>query len=279
MAVLFSHCPQGVFHPKKFIASRSPFLLLQLISCLSSLVCAEQTQAKLDHDLHLLFDPETKPLSPVIPRDFVGLSFEWNRAAPLAKSVAFAKLLEYLVEPTSNTGPLVAPMSINLRVGGNSADRSRWGKSDAYNTSNNFNADTILSLYRTIRQIPGGKSTLTLDLTMRQPNRTKWAVEEWKGITDTLAGFNDFDSILESIEVGNEGDLYGSHNYRPKTYSPHDYEQEYNAYLHDLDATYPIKGKIQVCHTFLVNHFCGLLITHFFFIIGRDILLHGKFCF
>ena len=59
----------------------------------------------------------TKLAAPAIPPDYVGFSAEWGSALALTSFPAFAALLDHLRVVDGGKGP-------NLRVGGNSADRS-----------------------------------------------------------------------------------------------------------------------------------------------------------
>ena len=59
----------------------------------------------------------TKLAAPAIPPDYVGFSAEWGSALALTSFPAFAALLDHLRVDDGGKGP-------NLRVGGNSADRS-----------------------------------------------------------------------------------------------------------------------------------------------------------
>lgn len=221
------------------------------------------------YDLILRFDPHATPMSPVIPRDFVSLSFEWNAAAELAKSPVFRNLISNLLQhPMDRSSNVQArkPLGINFRVGGNSADRSRWDESP-HSPRNSMTPDALKALYKVAENVGG---TLTLDLNMQAAGEpfptprvdTTWAMEEWRGILQTLSIHPDFKTIVEAIEIGNEPDLFPDHGYRPTNYSLQDYAREYGAYLHDLElhnTTKIVQGGTFCCREPFVQSQAALM--------------------
>ena len=203
-----------------------------------------------DPYMFLRLDISSAPISPPIPSDFASFSLEWYNAPILSNSPTFRTLLQNLYDYHSNNnkGP-------NLRIGGGSADGTWWYTQDksqadacsaAYDPhiciKNNVTSDTLLSLYHMARELD---ATLTLDLNMLQNRTATWAVEELQGILETLSNFSDFSQRIESIEIGNEPDLFGEHGERDPNYSPDDYRREWDMYLEQLSQVRNLTNFLQ----------------------------------
>ncbi|CAB9523798.1 expressed unknown protein [Seminavis robusta] len=213
----------------------------------------------------------------LIPPDFVGISVEWNRAETFATTPAIHRLLQYLVVRPSSSRRL------NIRVGGNSADRSWWNNDDDKEQKNRcryyppgarcvetkITSHLIVHLAEMARRIGG--TTLILDLSMIPPasndnhtNNTNWARQEWEGIWTTLEEHN-ATHLLEGIEIGNEQDIYGHHGIRPQQYTPTDFANEFQQYIETIQQTLPfpnqkmIRGGTFCCNKQFLDHQVDLM--------------------
>lgn len=212
---------------------------------------------------------EKRAQKEIIPSDFVGLSLEWSEELKFwSSSPIVHHLLTYLSNPQQTLFSNISSRScyqeenvksprkgLNIRVGGNSADQTRWwSKNSHHNKRNescqasysnqicvqhNITATTIEALYQLVHHY---NFSLTLDVTFMNVN---WTVKEIQGIVNTLKRLQhtmSLNTIVEGFEIGNEPDLYARHGHRAPNYTIHQYIQEYQ---HILQHILPLLQQLQ----------------------------------
>ena len=234
------------------------------------------TEEGTSFDLQIVLDPQVTPISPILPPDFVSLSLEWGKATAslLPKLPTFRTLIQELLHPVAPdelnadaaaaaaTGHGTFHKAINIRVGGNSADRTVWSNDTAASSTSttghppaqfslpppqgDMTPDTLLGLYHVARAV--GNVTLILDLTMRQASPQE-AIEEYQGILRTLGLMDDFHTIVEGLEIGNEADLFAGHGLRKPDYSPKEFLQEFSQYIQQIEKAAAILYTSNVTNT------------------------------
>ena len=162
--------------------------------------------------LNVQFHPNAPALSPVVPKDYVGISVDWPVAATAFNSAPVQRLLRHLVYPNGNEDKdSTRENRLNIRVGGNGADHTWWNEDHAKNPSDSCqyyyddhkrcaNFDMTTTVIQNLIQMAENvsRTSLILDLTMVE---LEWALEEWIGIWYALKDLN-HKEILEGIEIG-----------------------------------------------------------------------------
>lgn len=171
-----------------------------------------------------------KPVSDSIPPDFVGWSIEHIHGSMLLRRPQFAQLMRNLQEINGGAGP-------NVRLGGNSAEycayRADATKGLAGMPQGVHELITNEDLQTYADAVPTWKGSMIVGLNFLDPHNSKLAVSHVLALTRILP-----DRILESIEVGNEVDMFRRH-YRKTTWDFWDYIPEFRQYASDIQARVP----------------------------------------
>jgi len=178
--------------------------------------------------------------STAIPADFVGFSYETPNAAVMLADAsgpraAQVTLLRHLASYSGGAGP-------SIRVGGNSADVSEFVSSPSAPLLlvNDTLRVTAADLAVLASVVPLFNGSVTIALNMRsQTNPAAVAVPHalaaiaalgWSRSAATPLG------LLESLEVGNEADVYVYNNIRPPGYGSAAFSAEFSTYAAALGA-------------------------------------------
>lgn len=192
----------------------------------------------------VVLNPNDVTSQPIAP-NFASFSMEWSRVKDTTSAESFPNLLQNLKQ----SGP-EAP-GPNLRIGGNSADLTWWDPTGTRNKSesckasysgdtcikNGLTADDIRAAQAAAKALNG---SLTLDLVMLQNASASWAAEEAQAFKETINW-----SFVESVEIGNEQDLFSENGFRSPSYSPDDYARELDMYREALAPLLPSEKFVQ----------------------------------
>jgi len=138
----------------------------------------------------------------------------------------------------------------NMRLGGNSADESVYlppsqplPNGDTYRINN-----TDFQAY--LMTVPLWNGTITPGVNFRDANDASLAVAHIQALSNIIPWS---DNLVQSIEIGNECDLFGNNGIRPSSYSMTDYLKEFELYQKSLQTSanvpYPrIQGATFCCH-------------------------------
>lgn len=176
------------------------------------------------------------PNSPVIPEDFVGLSYE---SAQLANPAFFSAANKPLVRLFRGLSP-----SGNLRLGGGSSEFTTYSNANpiAPPPFEVFGPDTS----RTIKR---GTTTTALALCNLRDflNATDWSCiyglnlgqgTRENAVAEALAAQRILGPRLLALQIGNEPDSFRN-RYRPASYTPADYMREWNSFHDAILAAVP----------------------------------------
>jgi hypothetical protein len=192
------------------------------------------------------FQLSSSPLSAPISSSFLGFSVEIHDAPNVFLVNGLGGTPRGSFVRLMNTLRAAGAASINFRVGGNSADESAWvpaPNSLPINASYRIQ-QADLDAYKAV--LPLWNGTLTLDATLRYAKDPSYLVAHVKAAAATLP------ELLESIEIGNEVDLFVEKFIRPQGYSFYDYESDFSGAVSALEAAGVsgpvIQGAVWCCH-------------------------------
>jgi len=154
---------------------------------------------------------------------------------------------------------------LQIRVGGNSEDTSWWNPSKQKPRPPNVTFDIDENFLYTLQafcQLTGVHFVLGFNL-------QAYRYSEYKDIgssyAEAIAATIGWDCI-DSIEIGNEVDLYGGNGFRNRSYSFSDYYAEFTAYYEDLAAT----GALPARPLIQCGVFCSSFISDLQTLIGKS---------
>ena len=167
---------------------------------------------------------------------FVGFSIEVSSAAKMLAvggkggpvRMSYANLMNGLRTASHSTaGP-------NIRIGGNSADISVYLPTGELPAGDSYRiTDSDMATYATA--VPQWNGTIALDVNFRNPTDAGLAVAHAQAASRVLGGW----PLIESIEVGNEVDLFYQDGIRNKSYAYADYKGEFAVYAGALNTILP----------------------------------------
>lgn len=171
-----------------------------------------------------------------VPSDFASFSYEVPCARAMltqgtAPRKSFVGLMQQLQAVNGKAGP-------NIRVGGNSADESAWAPGTGTLPDNATYRITQADFEAYVAAVPLWKGTVTPGLNFRGGAD---ATLEIAHATALAAAIPWSSGLVESVEVGNEPDLYPRNGDRPPTWGGADYAREAGAVMDALrkDAGVP----------------------------------------
>jgi hypothetical protein len=158
-----------------------------------------------------------------IADNFMGLSYEMTAITDSTYfntgNAAFIQLIKNL-----GTG--------TLRIGANGVDKTFWcGHVRDATTGRDSIATTDIDRFNNFMSAVGWKVIFGLNLGGDFSTAT---VTNEAGYLNKTMG-----SKIQSLEVGNEADLYSHNGYRTSSYSTGDFENEWNQYYQSIHAAYP----------------------------------------
>ncbi|MEO8853699.1 MAG: hypothetical protein ABI359_07970 [Ginsengibacter sp.] len=158
-----------------------------------------------------------------VPDNFMGLSFEMTAITDSnyfnTNNTAFIQLIK-------NLGSGI------LRIGANGVDKTFWcGHVRNATTAKDSIATTDIDRFSSFINAVGWKVIFGLNIGGNFNPAT--ATSEAGYLHNTMG------SKIQSIEVGNEPDLYSHNGYRTPSYSSGDFENEWNQYYQSIHASYP----------------------------------------
>lgn len=213
-------------------------------------------------------------LSDPIPDDFVSISLEtkclgalWNRYVGSGGQprASYARLMTLLQSQSGGRGP-------NIRVGGDSTDYSAWFPPGTVAASSAASALPLGIEYQitnedfsAMQSVAAFNGTFTLGLNFLSPfwyngttfpngagpNGTAYGIQTLQGMIAN--GIPLTSPLLDTIELGNEPDIFWMTNSRPLSYSPYQFNEESAAYLDALLQTFPELRNRQI---FQAGTFC-----------------------
>lgn len=134
----------------------------------------------------------------------------------------------------------------NIRVGGNSGDESVYLPSGNLPSGDTYRITTS-DLLSYSQSIPRWNGSLTLDVNFRDSSDPSLAVAHVRAAAAVMPW-----SIIESIEIGNEVDLFSENGIRNSTYNYEQYQPEFDLYQaalkNEAAVPYPrIQGAVYCC--------------------------------
>lgn len=200
-----------------------PLLVLALIASTIS-------TAALDVTVNVI---PTQTISRPIAPNFVSYSLEvsgcnnWfgNDTKQVKKS--FVRLMEQNMFTPGQSGPV-------FRIGGNSADESIWNPSHAplpAGDTYSIDADDLVLINNAVQAV---NSRAIYGLNFRDSTSAAHAIDHAQAIDQTIG----WESV-ESLEIGNENDLYGNNHIREKGYDYKQYNDEWTMYTNDIQSALP----------------------------------------
>lgn len=191
----------------------------------------------------------TDTLGYPIASDFASFSYEVSCCPTMftfngQPRTSFVNLMNNLKTASGGTrGP-------NMRIGGNSADESVYlppGQPLPNGDTYRINA-TDFAAY--LMAVPLWNGTITPGVNFRDASDASLAVAHIQALTAMIPWSS---NLVQSIEVGNECDLFGQNGIRPSSYSMKDYLPEFDLYQKALQSSanvpYPrIQGATFCCH-------------------------------
>ena len=168
---------------------------------------------------------ETNQASFTVPREFMGFSLEWGEAKPMMGTPAtgtnpiFRQLIRNLVQ--DGGGPIV------IRIGGNSTDSVE---------TNGEPSPAEISAYGQLHHDTGAQFYLSVNLASNDVGLPARQAQYF--LKNMPAG------SIESIELGNEPDLYAQNGTRKPSYKFGDYLAEFNSRESGLRSALPAGLKV-----------------------------------
>jgi hypothetical protein len=176
------------------------------------------------------------PNSPVIPRDFTGLSYE---SAQLANPAFFSAVNKPLIKLFRELSP-----SGNLRLGGGSSNFTTFSSADPTGPPpfEVFGPDTS-------HTVKSGTTTTTLALRNLRDflDATGWSClyglnlgqgTQQNAVAEAMAAHRILGPRLLALQIGNEPDSFRN-RYRPASYTPADYMREWTTFHDAILAAVP----------------------------------------
>jgi hypothetical protein len=158
-----------------------------------------------------------------VPDHFMGLSFEMKA---ITDSNYFSTSNTAFIQLIKNLGDGI------LRIGANGVDKTLWcGHVRDATTGKDSIATTDIDRFSNFINTVGWKVIFGLNLGGNFNPAT--ATNEAGYVYHTMA------DKLQSLEIGNEPDLYSRNGDRPGSYSSGDFENEWNQYHQSIHASYP----------------------------------------
>jgi hypothetical protein len=163
-----------------------------------------------------------------VPINFVGLSVEWQGLGYLGTGGAANPATVELFKNFAEDGH-----RIDVRVGGNSSDRSWWtvGPGTRPALATQSTDATYISTFRSLYDQTGAKFIIGTNLSV---NDTANPISFIQAVRAGLPP-----EAITAFEIGNEPDLYGNNGHRPAGYSVAQYLTEVQPYI---DAFAPVAG-------------------------------------
>jgi hypothetical protein len=159
----------------------------------------------------------------IVPANFMGLSFEMTA---ITDSNYFNPGNTAFIQLIKNLGNGI------LRIGANGVDKTFWcGHARNASTGNDSIATTDIDRFSNFINAIGWNVIFGLNLGGNFDPAT--ANSEAGYLYQTMA------NKIQSLEVGNEADLYARNGYRTSSYSSGDFENEWNQYYQSVHASYP----------------------------------------
>lgn len=179
------------------------------------------------------------PISQAIPPNFASFSIEISDCLaylgqPDRLSRPWINLMNLLRSATGERGP-------SIRIGGNSADTSLWWASQAPLPPNQTYAITHVDLETYQSALPQWNGYAVVDTSLFLQDNVSWAVAHVAAV-DRYLGWQ----RVEGVEIGNEPEGYnGREGYRPRSWTPQDYEQEFYAHVLAMQGAGMPTGRVQ----------------------------------
>lgn len=199
-----------------------PFPLLLLALCASLINATIKMNVGVDLD---------RPLSRPIPNNFVSYGVETYNAAywfgrdDKSSKHSLVRLIRHIMH--NEIGP-------TFRIGGNSGDLSVWNPSGGplpANETYSITPTDLLTADNACRDVNG---KVVWDVNFRDPNNPQHALDHISAI-DSIIGWE----RVESLEIGNEPDLYPGNGIRNPSYTYSQYDAEFTSYMKAISKMFP----------------------------------------
>jgi hypothetical protein len=180
----------------------------------------------------------SRPSARPIPSDLASFSYEVDCVPGMTTynggvRTSFVNLLSALQAPSGGRGP-------NIRIGGNSADKSAYvsGTLPAGDTYRITTAD--FHAYKAA--VPLWNGTITVGLNFRAGTDSTLELAHIAGLATVIPLDSD---LIDGFEIGNECDLYFENGIRKPAYSAADYQKEWTVIATALQKALPTPTRLQ----------------------------------